>query len=68
LITDFTQEETLIKSLNSSIASISALYVGKRNLGETKENSSHLKMEKERKYSHRKVMKVIKRLVSLNKK
>ncbi len=68
LITDLIQEETLMKSLNSSIASISALYVGKRNLGETKENSSHLKMEKERKYSHQKVMKGILRLVSTNQK
>jgi len=49
LITDLIQDETLMKFFNSSIDSISALFVGKKisTLGETKENSSHPKMEKE---------------------
>lgn len=60
LITDLIQDETLMKFFNSSIDSISALFVGKKisTLGETKENSSHPKMEKEWEYSHQKVVKV----------
>jgi hypothetical protein len=47
---DLIQEETLMNNINSSIDSMSTLYVGKKisTIAKTKKNFSCLKMERER--------------------